>query len=243
MCFKLHCSILKSLNSCNENEGSDSSLQQNIKAWKNTNDGTDLLTSAVLSAVLFVAENLIQRKAVLLPWACQIFLQAYCNDQTGSTSTQLTLEVGESSVRFTSQWLLNQLILHLNQYMLYKCMHKKFGTILYRRGGDILTSLSWALGSSRTNKESIYEKDTNSLQPNNEVALNKAAYILNDLLYEENRRLSASKCDDDTLLFDIDKYLQAINPSIARFLLTVTSTVHANLGQEFDGSSITHLKI
>ena len=126
--------------------------------------------------------------------------------------------------------------------MLYKCMHKKFGTILYCRGGDILTSLSWALGSSRTDKESIYERDTNSLQPNNEVALNKAAYILNDLLYEENRRLSASKCDDDALLFDIDKYLQAINPSIARLLLNVTSTVHANLGQESDGSIITHLK-
>ena len=109
-CYKLHCSILKSLNSSNDNEGSDSSLQQNIKAWKNTNDGTDLLTSAVLSAVLFVAENLIQQKAVLLPWACQIFLQAYCNDQTGSTSTQLTLEIGESNVKFTSQWLLNQLI-------------------------------------------------------------------------------------------------------------------------------------
>ena len=142
-CYKPHFSILKSLNSSNDN-GSESGLQQNIKAWKNTNDSIDLHTNAVLSAVLFVAENLIQQKAVLLPWACQIFLQAYCNDQTGSTPTQLTLEVGESSVRFTSQHLLNQLILHLNQYniMLYKCMHKKFGTILYRRGGDILTSLS-----------------------------------------------------------------------------------------------------
>ena len=133
-CYKLHCSILKSLNSSTDYEGSDSGLQQNIKTWKNTVDSTDLLTSAVLSAVMFVAENLIQQKAVLLPWACQIFLQAYSDDQIGSTPTKLTLEVGESCVRFTSQWLLNQLILHLNQYILYKCMHKKFGTILYRRG-------------------------------------------------------------------------------------------------------------
>ena len=229
-CYKLHCSILKSLNSSTDYEGSDSGLQQNIKTWKNTVDSTDLLTSAVLSAVLFVAENLIQQKAVLLPWACQIFLQAYSDDQIGSTPTELTLEVGESCVRFTSQWLLNQLILHLNQYKLYKCMHKKFGTILYRRGGDILTSLSWALSSSHTNKESIYKRDTISLQSNNKVALNKAAYILNDLLHEENRRLSASKCDDDALLFDIDKYLQTVNPSIVQFLLSVTSTVHANLG-------------
>ena len=59
-CYKLHCSILKSLNSSTDYEGSDSGLQQNIKTWKNTVDSTDLLTSAVLSAVLFVAENLIQ---------------------------------------------------------------------------------------------------------------------------------------------------------------------------------------
>ena len=53
-CYKPHFSILKSLNSSNDN-GSESGLQQNIKAWKNTNDSIDLHTSAVLSAVLFVA--------------------------------------------------------------------------------------------------------------------------------------------------------------------------------------------
>ena len=107
-----------------------------LKVWKTIIDSTDtgLLTNAILSAVLFVAENLIQQKAVIFPWACQVFLHIYCNDQPCSMPIQLTLEVGENNVRFTSQWLLNQLILYLNQYMLYKCMHKKFGTVLYHRG-------------------------------------------------------------------------------------------------------------
>ena len=53
-------------------------------------------TTLTLSAVLFVAENLIHQKAVLLPWASQVFINIYCNDQTSSIPIQLILEVGES---------------------------------------------------------------------------------------------------------------------------------------------------
>lgn len=96
-----------------------------LKVWKTTIDSTDtgLLTNAILSAVLFVAENLIQQKAVIFPWACQVFLHIYCNDQPCSMPIQLTLEVGENNVRFTSQWLLNQLILYLNQLVYFIQMH------------------------------------------------------------------------------------------------------------------------
>ena len=55
--------------------------------------------------------------------------------------------------------------------MLYKCMHKKFGTVLYRREGDILTSLSWVLDSLYTNKETTYNRDTNNQLPTNEVVI------------------------------------------------------------------------
>ena len=125
-------------------------LQSLMEIWtaKGGDKDTDALTRAVLKAVLFVAEQLLQQKAVLLPWASQIFLQAYQLHRTGSIkSAELNLEVGESTVKFSSRWLLNQLIIYLNPYMSYKCVHRKFGTILYRKGGDILTSLSWALWS------------------------------------------------------------------------------------------------
>ena len=42
--------------------------------------------------------------------------------------------------------------------MSYKCIHKKFGTILYLKGGDLLVSLSWALGC-QGRKESNEELD------------------------------------------------------------------------------------
>ena len=91
-----------------------------------------------------VAKHLLQNKAVLLPWACKVFVETY----TGSVNmVDLHLELGESIVQFSSRWLLHQLIVYLNSYMLYKCTHKKFGIMLYRKGIDVLLSLSWALGS------------------------------------------------------------------------------------------------
>ena len=59
----------------------------------------------------------------------------------------LQIEVGNTTLKYTSRWLLNQLILNLGIHLDYKCIHKKFGIMLYRRKGDILTSLSWALGT------------------------------------------------------------------------------------------------
>ena len=137
-------------------------LQSLMEIWtaKGGDKDTDALTRAVLKAVLFVAEQLLQQKAVLLPWASQIFLQAYQLHRTGSIkSAELNLEVGESTVKFSSRWLLNQLIIYLNPYMSYKCVHRKFGTILYRKGGDILTSLSWALGTAQYSQAYSHQPD------------------------------------------------------------------------------------
>ena len=115
---------------------------------KASDKDTDRFTVAVVKAALFVAEQLLQQKAVLLPQASQVFLQAYgVNHIGGIKSVELNLEVGEGAVQFCSRWLLNQLIVYLSPYMSYKCVHMKFGTILYRKEVDLLTSLSWALGT------------------------------------------------------------------------------------------------
>ena len=118
------------------------------KHYKETVGWTNKLTKAILLAVIFVAQHLLEHKAVLLPWVCQKFLQAYEISYTGNINqVNLILEMGESSVMFSSRWPLKQLIGYLNPYMLCKCIHMKYGTILYRKGIDTLVSLSWALGA------------------------------------------------------------------------------------------------
>ena len=145
--YKTHCSILDSLKS---SQSSNDSLQQAVEKWvsNHNDDCTDKLTKAIHKAVIYVANQLLVEKAVLLPWACQVFLEAYDIQHTGSIkSAKITIETGESTVMFTSRWLLHQLIIYLNSYMSYKCVHMKFGTVLYRTGIDIMVSLSWALSA------------------------------------------------------------------------------------------------
>ena len=87
------------------------------------------------------------QRPILLPKAWQIFTKAYLPPAT--TTNQLQLEASDSIIKITSQWLLHQLILYLQAHLSYRCIHRKFGTILYRTGGDLLTRLSWALGSPK----------------------------------------------------------------------------------------------
>ena len=95
-CYKLHTSILKSLES--QLQEPDYMLCSLTEIWraKASDKDTDRLTVAVVKAALFVAEQLLQQKAVLLPQASQVFLQAYGVNHTGSIkSVELNLEVGE----------------------------------------------------------------------------------------------------------------------------------------------------
>ena len=78
----MHCYVIKSLGG--EQNGSDDLLQESIKVWKHTNENsTDLVTKATTTAVLYIAKHLLLNKAVLLPWVCKVFVQAY----TGSSSS------------------------------------------------------------------------------------------------------------------------------------------------------------
>lgn len=144
-CYKMHCSIIKSLKS--QQNGSDDTLHESIKIWKHTAENTtDLVTKATLAAVMYVAEHLLHKKAVLLPWACQVFLKSYGMNYSGSV---------------------NSVELYLDSHILYKCVHKKFGTILFRKGVDVLISLSWALGM--LNIEENYTETTSKQHPSTSI--------------------------------------------------------------------------
>ena len=226
-CYKVHCNIIKSLES--QQNGSDNMLHDSIEIWKHTAENTtELVTKATLAAVMYVAKHLLQKKAVLLPWACRIFLQVYNINYTGSVnSVELCLELGESNVRFSSRWLLHQLIVYLDSYMLYKCVHKKFGTILFCKGVDVLISLSWALGMLDTT-ESYSEPTTiqhsSTSVPNEEQVLTYAGSIVNDIIHKEIKK-TADGWQLDPTVFSVDDYMQNINPLLVQFLFDATSTV------------------
>ena len=242
-CYKTHCSIIKSLKSPH---GSNTQLQQSIEEWvsKYNDENSDKLTKAILEAVIYVARNLLMDKAILLPWACKVFLQAYDTELIGSIkSTRVSIDTGDSCLLFTGKWLLNELITHLNPYMLYKCVHMKFGTILYRKGGDLLVTLSWALSANIPFEDTSVKHITPVKHSDKVAILHNASYLVNDLIHEEINRQSTSSINDPQLL-DIDNELQNINPLLLDFVNSITTTVrerkHPVLGRQNDISK--HLK-
>ena len=194
-----------------------------------------------------MAKQLLLEKAVLLPWACKVFLQSH--DPSTLKSTRVTIETGESKLLFSGKWLLHQLISYLNSYMLYKCVHKKFGTVLYRKGGDILASLSWALGVQDSSPVDIEDCETQShITPVTDhsdkiTILCSAAYVINDLIHEENNR-QATVRNDHPSSFNIDTELLKVNPLLLNFINSITATIrerkHSTLGKSSDSSK--HLK-
>ena len=76
-CYNTHSSIIKSLQT--KLSGTDEMLQKAIDTWDASikKNDADKLKASILTSVIFVAQSLLSQKAVLLPWTCHIFLEAY----------------------------------------------------------------------------------------------------------------------------------------------------------------------
>ena len=58
-------------------------------------------------------------------------------------------------------------------------MHRRYGTVLYAKNGDLITSLSWAWAQSTT--DVTYETT-----PSNDAISRRAGDIVNDLVHTES---------------------------------------------------------
>ena len=92
---------------------------------------------------------------ILLPEASDVSIEAFL--LPGASSSDLHLDVEEGTIKFTSQWLLSQLLIHLHKYINYKCIHKRFGTILFRKGGCPSKPI---MGNGEHIKKFLYKWDT-----------------------------------------------------------------------------------
>jgi hypothetical protein len=82
--------------------------------------------------------------------------------------------------------------------MNYKCIHKEFGVILYRNNGDLLSSLSWAQGSSgdQSVHASTHACTCSSMQNTNEQqVLSTAASIVNTCLLQDIKECNLRKAE------------------------------------------------
>ena len=219
-CYKSH---IATLNSLGEVLTPNELLESDISTWEHelSQTNTSQLTRATLTTVVYVAKELLPQHALLLPHVSAVFREAY---QFSESS-----EVGEGTIKFTSQWLLNQLVIHLHRYMNYKCIHKKFSTILFRKGGNTLLSLSWAMGRLRLGSRDEAEEALLKQQKlshcvsNSEQILEDAGCIINDLLHKEVEKISDQKLTDDPSSFNIESIISSTDQQLWKFLQLATS--------------------
>ena len=229
-CYKAHQSLITEIETMPEYI--NDCLYDDIEFWTEIHDksSTDLLTRAILKTVIFVAEQLYQEKALLLSTAGTIFLEAYTGhrqeDAFSTAVDQLIIDTEDGTVKFTGHWLLHRLIVHLNKYMKFKCIHRKFGTVLYKRDGDILTSLSWALGANK--QTYLFQQERRTCQKSDidspGTLIPHCGQLFNDLLHNEINRLSKSSTIIDPSDLSIDQFLSEIDSKLTDFLSIATQT-------------------
>ena len=222
-CYKMHSSILSEL--ATQPTSIDGKLLENIGVWEQAQkDAESLLTKAVLEAVIIVVKSFLQNKALLLSSVRNIVLEAYMGEIAldGISSLDVTIETGDSSIKFTSRWLLHQLIAHLKICLDFCCVHQKFGTIIYKHNGNLLTSLSWTLGGIANKMPSvnpIKEDQTCSC-----ITLSGSPRVFNDLLHKEINQVSTASTTKNPVNFSIDDFIKEVNPQIVEFLQVATQS-------------------
>ena len=89
---------------CEDATYDHSKLMQVTESWKITlaDDATDAITKAILHTMLYVADEIMHERAVLLPHVSQVFLTSY-TENSDAHQTVHVLKVGEGTVRYTTQ--------------------------------------------------------------------------------------------------------------------------------------------
>ena len=132
MCYKAHLILLNGI-IC-EPDTFKNRLNGDIdKLLLAQESSSSQLLRSILEAAIFVGSNLIKNKAVLLSTVSTIFAEAYtgCKVTTNASEIALHIETEDCITKFNSRWLLNYLIIYLNDYLQFKCVHKRFGNMLY----------------------------------------------------------------------------------------------------------------
>ena len=123
-CYKRQLTICKS--NCNPENGSKGQLETFISIWEHDPD-TDKLTRCILHVALHLAKTIFENQAILLPTLSRMFVSMYMDNSPG----ECIVDTEEGSVKFSSKWLLKQFLVYFPHHLDFKCVHRRYGTVLY----------------------------------------------------------------------------------------------------------------
>ena len=143
----------------------------------------------------------------------------------------------DSETSRTTKWLLRQLHEALGHHLNSACKHRRYGTILYRAGGDILHALSSALGAKGADVGG--QCDTSSLSCDNiplEEAIDVVGEEMNTKIHQQvGKFVSQEQFDYRTLNFD--SIVTSIDPQLWK-LISIMTRSKKTAGKVQDGQTL-----
>ena len=120
----------------------------------------------------------------------------------------------------TQRWLLANLCNLFGSTLQIECRHKKYGSVVYRSGCDLLKAVSPALGKLSQNKKQGLVNDDNR-----SIVIHKVGQYINKKLHKQSKHLVRKYQQPSSLVnFSLEEYKQEVDIDFFDFVSTLTST-------------------
>jgi hypothetical protein len=166
-----------------------------------------------------LGESLLKHTALLLPDVYDTFI-SYVTETTGLCNIQHERDI--ESIAKTS-WIRIQLSSLLEHHLAYRCPVKRFGTVLYRHGGDLVHALSMSLGQNGTHTSrtsALQKSDSDKLQSNLTTICTtingKFHTCIGTLIHKDTAHPRVMEN------INIDQFISKLNPDIWRAVCLMT---------------------
>ena len=226
-CYKSHLVILQE----GKKFSKDSDLQSILHDFRHkisTVDQPSILQQvcdlAMDKTVVHVVEELLQRKAILLPAVHDFFLEKH--DEILAT---INLHETEAKTTVTSLWVLSNLTSALQHHLVYSCKARKYGTLLYGPNTDLAPLLQQSLSRLRQHEHKCLQAQSPQMAQSTPQKL-----VMEDVLDDLNanildqckRYLGKDKIVvDEYSKLDIDKEIDQMNPILWKAICMLMRSV------------------
>lgn len=211
-CCRGHLVILKHLQKTINSTDSDlratlNKIKEEMSCITTIHTTDEAFLYAAHSCALDVGDALLKQTALLLPDVYDNFCEK-ADEIVKQHNIILSQDIKTTA---TPSWLRSQISSLLEHHMAYCCSVKRYGTLLYRYGGDLLHALSVSLGQTRkAQKQGRSDSDDFNFQRN----VTQTCEVLNEKMHKCIKNLvqqdtvsphSIEDIDIDNFINDLDK--------------------------------------
>ena len=206
-----------------------STLKLSVPPVESLGSVNDAINRAMAQTSLHVAVTILHQEALLLPAVHELLLR----EVTESLKAANLEVVGDKKEFVTARWVLSNLVTALQHHLSCACRVRKYGILLYRTNGDIITSLTISLHKLSSANTQLQEptstcnipkpsKPTLS-KPDQDMVMDNLNTHMHQQIHQFLKADSASPFRFDTL--DIDNIISELDPTLWSSLTSLTRSV------------------